>query len=83
MEAHVTSKKDPKLTLHVGAPKVLPMLPNKRADEVIVAEIKKLVNQLTGLMNEADAAGINVVFGINRPAPGVKFIPELTITKAL
>lgn len=63
--------------------KILPGLPTQRADEFVVADLKRLLNELVQTMNEADKAGITVTFNINKASPELPFVATIQITKAM
>lgn len=63
--------------------KILPGLPSKRADELVVADLKRLVNEMATVMNEADKAGIQVNFNIGKVSPELPFVATIQLTKAM
>lgn len=63
------------------AAEIVATLPAKRADAEIAADVKRLVDELTVVMNEAERVGIGVNFNIGKVND--QFVSTLTMTKTM
>lgn len=63
------------------AAEIVAALPAKRSDTEIAADVKRLVDALAVVMNEAEGAGITVNFNIGKVEN--KFVPTLAMTKTM